>query len=82
MRQKGRETPSGSTICGCCDDLHIEKLTDRIRELFCVLNSESLVFHELVEGVFFGQVIAKGTAEDIQNNPEVIKAYLGSNKEG
>ena len=30
----------------------------------------------------FGQVIAKGTAEDIQNNPEVIKAYLGSNKEG
>ena len=28
------------------------------------------------------RVIAKGTAEDIQNNPEVIKAYLGSNKEG
>ena len=27
------------------------------------------------------KVIAKGTAQDIQNNPEVIEAYLGSRKE-
>ena len=29
----------------------------------------------------FGQIIAKGTPTEIQNNPEVIKAYLGNGKE-
>ena len=29
----------------------------------------------------FGQIIAKGTPSEIQNNPEVIKAYLGDQKE-
>ena len=47
---------------------HDMSLVMGICEGICVLN--------------FGQIIAKGTAEDIQNNPEVIKAYLGSNKEG
>jgi len=28
----------------------------------------------------FGQIIAKGTADEVKKNPEVIKAYLGSGK--
>ena len=57
----------------------------KIRDTFQI--AIMLIEHDmsLVMGICvlnFGQVIAKGTAEDIQNNPEVIKAYLGSNKEG
>ena len=46
---------------------HDMKLVMGICEGICVLN--------------FGQVIAKGTAEEIQSNPAVIEAYLGKQKE-
>ena len=39
---------------------------------------------ELMEGICvlnYGRIIAKGTAEEIQNNPVVIEAYLGKQKE-
>ena len=46
---------------------HDMKLVMGICEGICVLN--------------FGKIIAKGTAEQIQSNPEVIKAYLGNSRE-
>ena len=46
---------------------HDMKLVMNICEGICVLN--------------FGQVIAKGTAEEIQSNPAVIEACLGKQKE-
>ncbi len=46
---------------------HDMSLVMGICEGICVLN--------------FGQIIAKGTAAEIQSNPEVIRAYLGGGKE-
>ena len=47
---------------------HDMKLVMSICEGICVLN--------------FGKVIAKGTAEEIQNNDAVIEAYLGKQDKG
>ena len=47
---------------------HDRTLVMGICEGICVLN--------------FDQITAKGTAEEIQNNPVVIEAYLGKQKEG
>jgi branched-chain amino acid transport system ATP-binding protein len=35
---------------------------------------------EQIQTLVFGEVIAEGTPEEIQNNPEVIDAYLGKEK--
>ncbi|MCI5928141.1 MAG: ABC transporter ATP-binding protein [Pseudoflavonifractor capillosus] len=55
----------------------------KIRDTFQI--AIMLIEHDmnLVMGICvlnFGQVIAKGTPQEIQNNPEVIKAYLGTGR--
>jgi branched-chain amino acid transport system ATP-binding protein len=47
---------------------HDMNLVMGICEAICVLN--------------FGKIIAKGVPSEIQNNPEVIEAYLGKKREG
>ena len=64
---------------------NIVKIRDTFKIAIMLIEHDMNLVMGICEGICvlnFGQVIAKGTAEDIQNNPEVIKAYLGSNKEG
>ena len=63
---------------------NIVKIRDTFQIAIMLIEHDMSLVMGICEGICvlnFGQVIAKGTAEDIQNNPEVIKAYLGSNKE-
>ena len=64
---------------------NIIKIRDTFQIAIMLIEHDMNLVMGICEGICvlnFGQIIAKGTADDIQNNPEVIKAYLGSGKEG
>ena len=63
---------------------NIVKIRDTFHIAVMLIEHDMNLVMGICEGICvlnFGQVIAKGTAEEIQNNPEVIKAYLGTHKE-
>ena len=62
---------------------NIVKIRDTFQIAVMLIEHDMNLVMGICEGICvlnFGQIIAKGTAEDIQANPEVIEAYLGSQK--
>ena len=63
---------------------NIVKIRDTFQIAILLIEHDMSLVMGICEGICvlnFGQIIAKGTPSEIQNNPEVIKAYLGNGKE-
>ena len=64
---------------------NIRRIRDTFQIAILLIEHDMNLVMGICEGICvlnFGQIIAKGTPTEIQNNPEVIKAYLGGGKEG